>query len=165
MEQKEFNLLDEPWIRVITADCQMRTVSLTDALIQAHTFADLSGEVAAQNTAILRLMLAVLHTVFSRVNAEGEASPLEKSSDALKRWKALRDLGRFPEQPIRRYLEAWHERFYLFHPERPFYQAAGGVGRIGISGFQTQWRNFGKQQQAEAVSNSNGRRKRRAELF
>lgn len=125
MEQKEFNLLDEPWIRVITADCQMRTVSLTDALIQAHTFADLSGEVAAQNTAILRLMLAVLHTVFSRVNAEGEASPLEKSSDALKRWKALRDLGRFPEQPIRRYLEAWHERFYLFHPERPFYQAAG----------------------------------------
>ena len=122
MEEREFNLLDEPWVCVISPGCAMQEVSLTDALLQAHMFADLSGEMAAQDIAVLRLMLAVLHAVFSRVDAEGREAPLKTPDDALQRWKSLRDLGRFPEGPIRAYLEKWHERFYLFHPERPFYQ-------------------------------------------
>ena len=122
MEEREFNLLDEPWVCAISPGCAMREVSLTDALLQAHMFADLSGEMAAQDIAVLRLMLAVLHAVFSRVDAEGREAPLKTPDDALQRWKSLRDLGRFPEGPIRAYLEKWHERFYLFHPERPFYQ-------------------------------------------
>ena len=31
-------------------------------------------------------------------------------------------LGHFPEAPIRAYLEQWRDRFWLFHPERPFWQ-------------------------------------------
>ena len=71
---------------------------------------------------ILALLLAVLFTVFSRVNEVGEPEPLEDEETALERWGALWELKRFPEQPIRDYLEQWKDRFWLFHPERPFWQ-------------------------------------------
>ena len=45
--------------------------AVTDALLQAHRFADLSGEMAAQALAVQRLMLAVPHAVFSQVDARG----------------------------------------------------------------------------------------------
>lgn len=67
MIEKAFNLLDEPWIRVMMADCTIQEVSLTQALTHAHTFTALAGELPTQDVAILRLLLAVLHTVFSRV--------------------------------------------------------------------------------------------------
>ena len=35
MNETEFNLLDEPWIRVMDDNCQIKEVSLTDALWQA----------------------------------------------------------------------------------------------------------------------------------
>ena len=33
MKEVEFNLLDEPWVRVLCIDCTVREVSLTDALL------------------------------------------------------------------------------------------------------------------------------------
>ena len=66
----------------------------------------------------------MLHTVFSRTDADGRPRPVEDKDDALGRWQALWALRRFPEEPVRAYLEKWRERFYLFHPERPFYQVA-----------------------------------------
>ena len=67
METMEFNLLREPWVRVRTQDGTIRTVSLTDALLHAHAYVDLAGEMPTQDAAMLRLLLAVLFTVFSRV--------------------------------------------------------------------------------------------------
>lgn len=118
----EFNLLDEKWICVVGEDCRSKQVSLTMALVNAHTYADLGGELPTQDVAILRLLLAVLHTVFSRVDENGVEHPLENEDEALDRWQALWQLGRFPEAPIRDYLETWRDRFWLFHPERPFFQ-------------------------------------------
>lgn len=66
METMEFNLLREPWVRVRTQDCTVQEVSLTDALLHAHAYVDLAGEMPTQDAAMLRLQLAVLHTVFSR---------------------------------------------------------------------------------------------------
>ena len=122
MQKKEFNLLDEPWIRVIQPDCSIKEVSLTDALVNAHTYCDLRGELATQDIAVLRLLLAVLHTVFERVDADGNPSPLKSPGDILTRWKTLWNLGHFPAEPIQTYLNGQHERFWLFHPERPFWQ-------------------------------------------
>lgn len=122
MEQVEFNLLDEPWIRVLKPDCTVQEVSLTDALLRAHEFQDLAGELPTQDVAILRLMLAVLQTVFYRMDLEGREMPLQNSEEALSRWRALWQMERFPEKPIQEYLDTWRERFWLFHPERPFYQ-------------------------------------------
>ena len=122
MQEIEFNLLTEPWVRVRLPDNTVQEVSLTDALVHAQEYMDLAGEMPTQDAAMLRLLLAVLFTVFSRVNEVGEPEPLEDEEAALERWGALWELKRFPEQPIRDYLEQWKDRFWLFHPERPFWQ-------------------------------------------
>lgn len=122
MADKEFNLLDENWVRVITPECEIKEVSLTDAIVHSHEYSGLCGELPTQDVAVMRLLLAVLHTVFSRVNEDGEPAPLEDPDEALERWKIIWDMGHIPEKPVRDYLESQHEKFWLFHPERPFYQ-------------------------------------------
>lgn len=122
MKDIEFNLLDEKWILVRKSDCTVDELSLTDALLKSHEYVELAGELPTQNVSILRLMLAVLHTVFSRYSPQGEPAPLYDSDDAEYRWKELWNAGRLPEKPIRDYLASVHDRFWLFHPDRPFYQ-------------------------------------------
>lgn len=124
MKETEFNLLDEPWIRVMDAQCRVRELSLTDVLLHAHEYQSLSGELPTQDVAVLRLLLAVLHTVFARMDMQGNPHRLEDKDEAVEFWQELWKNGKLPEQPIRTYLEQWHERFWLFHPERPFAQVA-----------------------------------------
>lgn len=76
MKDIEFNLLDEKWILVRKSDCTVDELSLTDALLKSHEYVELAGELPTQNVSILRLMLAVLHTVFSRYSPQGEPSPV-----------------------------------------------------------------------------------------
>ena len=83
MKEIEFNLLTEPWVRVRRPDNTVQEVSLTDALLHAQDYVDLAGEMPTQDAAMLRLLLAVLFTVFSRVNVEGEPEPFEEEDDAL----------------------------------------------------------------------------------
>lgn len=129
MEQMEFNLLDEPWIRVMTEDCAVVECSLMQVLLNSHRYQRLAGELPTQDVALLRLLLAILQTVFYRVDPEGEDDPIEDRTAAIRRWQALWNAGRFPVQPIRTYLETWKDRFWLFHPEHPFYQVpAAAVG-------------------------------------
>ena len=126
MNEIEFNLIDEPWIRVMDSNCNISEVSLKDAILNAHNYKSLSGELPTQDIAVMRLMLAVLHTVFSRADENGNECPLEDNEEeAVDRWKALWKKGRFSEKAIDDYFEKWHERFWLFHPERPFGQVAG----------------------------------------
>ena len=129
MEQMEFNLLDEPWIRVMTEDCTVVERSLMQVLLNSDQYQRLAGELPTQDVALLRLLLAILQTVFYRVDPEGEDDPIEDRAAAIRRWQALWNAGRFPVQPIRTYLETWKDRFWLFHPEHPFYQVpAAAVG-------------------------------------
>ena len=127
MENKEFNLLWEPWIRVRLPDCSICEVSTEELFCHAERYTDLAGELPTQDIAVLRLLLAVLHAVFTRYDADGEEEELKSAQDALQRWKSLWDAGKFPEKPILAYLETWKERFWLFHPERPFWQVPSAV--------------------------------------
>ena len=95
MQEIEFNLLTEPWVRVRLPDNTVQEVSLTDALVHAQEYMDLAGEMPTQDAAMLRLLLAVLFTVFSRVNEVGEPEPLEDEETALERWGALWELKHF----------------------------------------------------------------------
>lgn len=129
MNDVEFNLLDEPWVRVIRPDCSETELSLTDALLHAQDVEDLAGELPTQDVAVLRLLLAVMHAVFYRVDENGDEAPVEEAEDAYRRWKALWELGHLPQEPVRAYLERWRERFWLFHPEQPFGQVkSAGIG-------------------------------------
>ena len=45
MAEPEFNLLEEPWIRVMTKDHKIKELSLTDMLIYSHEYVGLAGRV------------------------------------------------------------------------------------------------------------------------
>ena len=134
MKEIEFDLLTEPWIRVRLKDNTVQEVSLTEALVSAQDYVDLAGEMPTQDAAVLRLLLAVLFTVFSHVNVKGEPEPLEKRGQALRRWSELWQLGHFPAEPIRDYLEQWKDRFWLFHPTHPFWQVPTLCNGIAFGG-------------------------------
>ncbi len=121
-QSKEFNLLDEPWIRVMLPDCTVQEVSLKTVFSQAHRFRGLAGELVSQDAAMLRLLLAILYRVFSQVDVNGEEGEWEDDGEAVDRWAELWSLGQFPEEPIAVYLEKYRDRFWLFHPVWPFYQ-------------------------------------------
>lgn len=122
MTGMKFDLLKEPWIRVMGENCAVKEVSITEALVNAHLYSALAGETPAQDVAILRLLIAIVHTVFYRVDEHGCPAMLTGYDDALDRWEALWHAGALPEAPIRSYLDKWHDRFDLLDPERPFYQ-------------------------------------------
>ncbi|WP_151409185.1 type I-E CRISPR-associated protein Cse1/CasA [Anaerococcus sp. Marseille-P9784] len=137
----EFNLIDEPWISVVT-DYKGNTklVGLKEFFKNAHTYIDLAGEMPTQDFAVMRFLLAILHTVFSRYDSSGNPYEMVKLNDKMQQiekiydedeedyedllmdtWKNLWQVGEFPEI-VEKYLETWHDRFYLFDGKYPFYQ-------------------------------------------
>ncbi|OFK79606.1 hypothetical protein HMPREF2800_01485 [Anaerosphaera sp. HMSC064C01] len=137
----EFNLLDEGWISVVT-DYKGTTklVGMKEFFKDAHSYIALAGDTKTQDFAVMRFLLAVLHTVFSRYDADGKPYEMielnkrmqqveevyeEDESDykdaLMDTWKDLWNKGKFPEI-VDEYLEAWRDRFYLFDGKYPFYQ-------------------------------------------
>lgn len=151
MKEREFNLLDEPWIKVLRPDLQMDTLSLQDVMLHGQDYKDLGGENALQNFAVLRLLIAVAYTIFSRVDENGEKDDLATIDDledakdaAIGRWSALWNNKQFPEKPVLDYFKEHHDEFWLFDPVRPFgqvpeakrgteYEAAKLIGDISES--------------------------------
>lgn len=109
--ESEFNLIYEPWIKVRSVE-KVSEVSLLEVLANAHEYTSLAGEIPTQDLAILRLLLAVLHSALHNDDAPG------------KRWKKLWKAGCFPKDTITAYLEKYKDRFWLFDDKYPFYQVA-----------------------------------------
>lgn len=139
---RQFNLLEEKWLLVMTKDNSEREeVSLKDLFQNAHKYQRLAGETATQDFAVLRFLLAVLHTVFSRFNHNGENYEYvtvdkatyqvkddldEGDISAFKRdlyitWVELWKKKEFPEI-VNKYLEKYYHRFNLIDEEYPFFQ-------------------------------------------
>lgn len=134
MQEKEFNLLQEPWILVITLDGKVEEHSLIEVLAHAHEYRRLAGELPTQDLAIMRLLLAVLQTVVYRYNVDGKEALPENAEEAVARWTAIWRAGRLPIEQLNAYLQKYAERFWLFHPIRPFYQVPGAhVGTEGTA--------------------------------
>jgi len=124
MPEKEFNLLHEPWILVMRPDGVTEEISILELFRRAPQWQGLAGELPTQDIAVLRLLLAILHAVFGRYDIDGNFEPPSSPSGALERWKALWNRKTFPNEIIGEYLLHYEDRFYLFHPEYPFYQVA-----------------------------------------
>lgn len=125
MEEKAFNLLYEPWIQVLSLTGETEELPLLGVLERAHQLRCLAGELPTQDAAVLRLLLATLYATYTRADAQGNQRPIEDATEALNRWQSLWELGRFPIEPIKKRLCHYEDRFFLFHPDRPFYQVAG----------------------------------------
>ena len=128
--EREFNLIDEPWICVRMPDCSVQEVGLRELFANAHHIMDLAGETKTQDFAILRLLLAVVHTVFSRYGTNAEdITPSEDPDLLIDQWEEIWKQGQFPMAPIERYLSEWHDRFWLFDEAYPFYQSRAVEGK------------------------------------
>ena len=133
---REFNLLYEPWIIILTMNGARKEVSLLDVFEKAQQYQSLAGELPAQDTAVLRLLLAILHGALGGKDIEGTpfTGDTENQADcALELWKNLWCNG-LPYERIKAYLEAFEDRFYLFHPETPFFQIPGLDKRNDVFG-------------------------------
>ncbi len=73
MEKTTFNLLTEPWIEVIDLAGKPQTVSLYDVLKHGTKYRELIGDMRVQGLTTLRLLLAILITVYSRYDATNQA--------------------------------------------------------------------------------------------
>ncbi|MFD1124165.1 type I-E CRISPR-associated protein Cse1/CasA [Lentilactobacillus raoultii] len=146
MDNRSFNLVTEPWIKVIDKKTdQERKVSLTELFRNAQNYRQLAGEMRSQDLAILRFLLAILTTIYSRFDAEGtpydwlkvdrelmqatgfsdqdeedEEEDSENQQVLLDTWEQLFKAGRFSEIVLK-YLQKYASRFDLFG-ETPFYQ-------------------------------------------
>lgn len=136
-----FNLVDDAWISVVDKDTGSKEfVSLSQLFQEAARFERLAGDTLTQDFAVLRIILAITHTVFSRLDAEGLAyagldlddrwtpkGPMDPfnvesyEDDMLATWEVVWNQGQFPDTMIG-YLNKWHERFYLFDAHYPFMQ-------------------------------------------
>ena len=107
-----FNLLDEPWIRVTRLDGAPDEVSLLSLFREAADIAGIHGEIASQDTAVLRLLLAICHRAMD-------------GPEDLDIWEEYwRDPGSLGRNAVD-HLERHRERFDLRDPDRPFFQVAG----------------------------------------
>lgn len=102
-----FNLVTEPWIPVREGDA-LKLVNLEQALLKARGFTRIEDPSPLVTMALHRLLLAVLHRA------------LQGPADAYVAAKWFKD--GFDNDKIRDYLARHHDRFDLFHPEKPFYQ-------------------------------------------
>lgn len=136
-----FNLVDEPWISVIINEKgETELVSLKTLFKNAHEYKAISGDSKTQDFAVTRVLLAVLHTVFSRYDAEGNPYEYLELDENMKQreevdedyledyiedlentWENLWNEGQFPDI-VGKYLDTWRDRFYLFDEEYPFFQ-------------------------------------------
>lgn len=137
----KYNLLEEEWIPVITVDgFRSKKVSLPDIFENAENYQDLATDTKTQNFVILRLLLSILTTVFSRFDKEGkkyefieldenykqikevnEDDVIDYNHELYNTWHALWESGKFPKI-VSEYLGKWKEHFYLLDSKYPFFQ-------------------------------------------
>lgn len=137
----QFNLLDEKWVVVMAGEKgETEEVSLKELFRNAHKYKRLAGETPTQDFAVLRLLLAVLHTVFTRFTATGELYEWvavdvdtfqvkeideddmeEYKGDLYRTWQRLWEKGEIPDI-VSEYLEKYRHRFNLIDEKYPFFQ-------------------------------------------
>lgn len=125
-----FNLLDEPWISVIVDEKgHNKLVSITDVFKNASEYKALAGDMKTQDFALLRVLLAAIHTVFSRYDIQGNSREFDSGEDSeddfneetMDIWREVWNSKKFPDA-VFKYLEQWHDHFYLFDDKYPFFQ-------------------------------------------
>ena len=140
-----YNLLDEKWIQVASKDT-VEKVSIKELFADEAKYKELAGDMKTQDFAVMRVMLAILHTVFSRFDSNGdsyeffevdeesfsqigelEENYLDDYEDALyQTWIDIWNTKEFPKV-VYEYLEKWRERFFLYDDKYPFFQVTKEV--------------------------------------
>ena len=113
-----FDLITQPWVPCVDGEGRPLELGLAETLARSHELRELEGESPLVTAALHRLLLAVLHRVFGPAGYES--------------WRALWEAEQFDAAALDAYFDRWRDRFDLFHPTRPFYQAADARVAIPI---------------------------------
>lgn len=136
-----FNLIDDKWIEVlVNKKGDKELVGIRDIFLNSDSYLDISGDMNIQDFAIMRLILAIIHTVFSRFDASGNPYEEIEINDKMQQvealddedyeeyeeglidtWKNLWNNKKFPKIVLD-YLDLWYDRFYLFDEKYPIFQ-------------------------------------------
>lgn len=108
-----FNLVDEPWIRVLKQDNSVDEVSLRQFFRHTNDYVDLAGELPTQDVAVLRILLTILYRAF-------DIDP-EDPEGAFEAWLEAWNSQELPVEDIDAYLNEWHHRFDLRDLKEPFF--------------------------------------------
>ncbi|GGV45300.1 type I-E CRISPR-associated protein Cse1/CasA [Streptomyces griseoflavus] len=106
-----FDLVNEPWIQVLRCNGSQDELSLRQVFAQADDLRRVPGELATQEFALIRLLLAVAHDALDGPAGVEEWAELWGDPDCF--------------APVQAYLEEHRERFDLLHPVAPFLQTSG----------------------------------------
>lgn len=117
------NLITDPFIRVLDHTGNETEISITEALLHAQDFQAIAGDCLPQDIAIERLLLGILHRVLQNYDADGNEEEITDADQAVSRWIEIWQNGKFPQEAIQKYLEAYKAYFNLIDPDRPFMQA------------------------------------------
>ena len=107
-----FNLLDEPWIPVVTGDGAFEEVGLLGLFGLADRLRAIWSDNALETLALHRLAIAV--TLAALTSPDSFGGP---RWDLSVRAIDQIDEGGLPAERIVDYLEQWRDRFWLFGPE------------------------------------------------
>jgi len=119
-----FNLIDEPWIPVVWkpdavgmpgrsgVDAKPPELGLSDTLLYAHEIVEVADPSPLVTAALHRLLIAVVHAIY-------------RGPENRKDWAEMWETAVFDPDKVCGYFKQWHERFWLFYPERPFLQRSG----------------------------------------
>lgn len=113
-----FNLVREPWIPVLMRDGHNRTLSLMDVFAQATLISQVVAELPTVGAAIEGVLQAVLRRSVNCYYQQDKKMTV--AAEVRRAW--------FDWQPVvedvAAYLREWEDRFDLFDPVAPFFQAA-----------------------------------------
>ncbi|WP_318199139.1 type I-E CRISPR-associated protein Cse1/CasA [Streptomyces sp. SCL15-4] len=110
-EALSFDLTRRPWIPVLHSNGFQQELSLSQVFAHASDLRRIVGDLATQEFALVRLLLAVAHDALDGPADIEEWAELWEDPDCF--------------APVQAYLEEHRERFDLLHPLTPFLQSAG----------------------------------------
>lgn len=108
---KNYNLLDEKWIPVLSSEGVEEEVGLLELFERAHSIIQVLGDLPTTAVAIQRMLLAITYRAIGGVDSVADWQ--RKFSD----WSQV-------NTQVSNYLEKYRERFWLEHPTEPFFQVA-----------------------------------------
>lgn len=109
--EKKFNLIDEKWIPAKITNEGNQILSIREVFHKSSKITGFNFESMAQSPGLNRVLISILYRSYQ----------CEDNDEWIEFWNKKE----LPVQKIDKYLDKVYDRFWLFHPEHPFFQVNG----------------------------------------
>jgi CRISPR system Cascade subunit CasA len=124
---RAFNLIMEDWVPVRMLNGRLEELGIRDTLLRSKEIARIEDTSPLVVASLHRLLLAVLYRALDGPTDIDQAEQLFREG--------------LPNDKVTAYLKTWHDRFWLFDEESPFYQVPDYEPKADKKGAK-QWRSW-----------------------